>query len=102
MTKLTSFRERFPFPVPPVPYYCLSMPFPYEEFNLSGVRTYPLASRKSKVRAEDFAKPCPRGATFKGWLDSLPNILGAADIRRVVDAIVAARERGAGIVWGIG
>ena len=78
------------------------MPFPYEEFNLSGVRTYPLASRKSKVRAEDFAKPCPRGATFKGWLDSLPNILGAADIRRVVDAIVAARERGAGIVWGIG
>ena len=78
------------------------MAFQYEEFNLSGVRTYPLASRKSKARAEDFAKPIARGASFKSWLDSLPGILGAADIRRVVDAIVAAKKRGAGIVWGIG
>ena len=78
------------------------MAFPYEEFNLSGVVTYPLASRRSKVRAEDFAKPLAPGASFKAWLDSLPNVLGAADIRRVVEAIVAAKNRGAGIVWGIG
>ena len=31
------------------------MPFPYEEFDLSGVRTYPLAGRRSKARTEDFA-----------------------------------------------
>src|SRR5499427_9634712 len=78
------------------------MPFSYEEFDLSGIRTYPLASRRSKARAEDFAKPVARGASFKAWLDSLPAILGAADIRRAVDAIVAAKKRGAGIVWGIG
>jgi hypothetical protein len=78
------------------------MPFPYEDFDLSGIRTYPLASRKSKARAEDFAKPVARGAAFGEWLDSLPAILGAADIRRVVDAIVLAKARGAGIVWGIG
>src|SRR5256714_10203504 len=78
------------------------MAFPYEEFDLTGIRTYPLASRKSKTRAEDFAKPVARGATFKAWLDSLPAILGAADIRRAVEAIVAAKKRGAGIVWGIG
>lgn len=78
------------------------MPFSYEEFDLSSVRTYPLASRKSKARAEDFAKPSERGTSFKAWFDSLPAILGAGDVRRVVRAIVDARARGAGIVWGIG
>ena len=31
------------------------MKFSYEEFDLSGVKTYPLASRKSKASAVDFA-----------------------------------------------
>jgi len=78
------------------------MPSPYEEFDLSGIRTYPLASRPSKARAEDFARPVGAGATFKDWFDSLPRILGGGDIRRVVAAIASARERRAGIVWGIG
>jgi len=78
------------------------MPFPYEEFDLSGVRTYPLASRNSKARAEDFAKPVERGATFATWFDSLPAILGAKDARLVVQAIVDARRRQAGVIWGIG
>jgi hypothetical protein len=78
------------------------MPFPYEEFDLSGVRTYPLASRASKARAEDFAKPFERGGSFSSWFDSLPAILGARDVHRVVQAIGRAHTRGAGIVWGIG
>lgn len=78
------------------------MPFGYEEFDLSDVRTYPLASRQSKTRVEDFGRPVERGVPFKTWLDSLPHILGARDLRRVVDAMVAARRRNAGIVWGIG
>ena len=39
------------------------MTFPYEEFDLSGVRTYPLESRQSKARVEDFARPVAPGAT---------------------------------------
>jgi len=78
------------------------MPFPYEEFDLSGVRTYPLASRHSKARAEDFARPVQKGSSFAAWLDALPNMLGAADLRRVVRAIVDARQRRAGVMWGIG
>jgi hypothetical protein len=78
------------------------MPFPYEEFDLSGVRTYPLSSRHSKTRAEDFARPVGRGTSFAEWFDSLPSILGAADLRRVVVAIVDARRRGAGVMWSIG
>jgi hypothetical protein len=78
------------------------VPFPYEEFDLSDVRTYPLAGRPSKVRIADFGRPVAAGATFRQWFDGLPAILGARDIRRVVEAIVRARRRGAGVVWGIG
>jgi hypothetical protein len=78
------------------------MPFPYDEFDLSHVRTYPLAERASKARAADFAKPATPGASFASWFDSLPAILGAADVRRVVEALVTAKRAGRGIVWGIG
>jgi hypothetical protein len=78
------------------------MPFPYEEFDLSGVRTYPHATRASKVRVEHFAKPVAAGATFSEWFASLPAVLGARDLRSVVEALSGARARGAGILWGIG
>jgi len=78
------------------------MPFPYEEFDLSDVATYPLASRTSKVKVEDFAKPHAKGAGVAAFVDSLPGILGAADFRAVVAAIAAARESGGGIIWGFG
>src|SRR5262245_33806634 len=78
------------------------MPFQYEEFDLAGVRTYPLASRKSKARSEDFARPFERGGSFRSWFESLPAILGARDVHRVVQAIGRARAQGAGIIWGIG
>jgi hypothetical protein len=78
------------------------MPFPYEEFDLSGVRTYPLASRASKAKAEDFGRPVERGSSFKTWFDSLPAILGAQDLRRTVQAIVDAKRRDGGVIWGLG
>ena len=78
------------------------MPFPYEEFDLSGVRTHPLASRAGKARIEDFARPVGRGASFKDWFDSLPSILGARDLRRAVHAVVDARARAGGVIWGLG
>ncbi len=67
------------------------MPFPYEEFDLTGIRTYPLGSRQSKARAEDFASPVERGGSFKAFVDSLPAILGARDLRRVVQDLIPWR-----------
>ena len=78
------------------------MSFPYEEFDVSGIRSYPLTSRKSKVTAGQFGRPVQRGASFKTWLDSLPAMLGAANVRRAAAAIVAAKKRNAGVIWGIG
>jgi hypothetical protein len=78
------------------------VPFPYEEFDLSDVSTYPLDSRASKVRVEDFAKPHVKGSGAAAFLDSLPGILAAADLMAVVRAIVDAKKSGGGIIWGFG
>ena len=77
------------------------MKFSYEEFDLSAVRTYPLASRKSKANAVDFAKPF-RGAALRPLLESLPDILAAADFKAVISALKSARDNDRGIVWGLG
>jgi hypothetical protein len=78
------------------------MPFPYDDFDLSGIKTYPLESRPSKIRHVDFARPAGVGATIGGFVDSLPNILAAADFKAVVRAIVDAKRRDAGVLWGLG
>ena len=70
--------------------------------DLAGVRTYPLADRKSKVSLADFARPHAAGASFSAFLDSLPKILGAEALRRVVAEIQRARAAGKPIVWGLG
>jgi hypothetical protein len=78
------------------------MRFPYEEFDLSSVHTYSLASRPSKVRVRDFATPYQPGGGIAGLMASLPAILAGADFRTVVAAIRDARRDERGIVWGLG
>ena len=78
------------------------MPFPYDEFDASGVRTYPLADRASKASASDFGRPFAPGGTFADWLASLPSFLGARDLKQAAAAIAAAKRSGRGIVWGVG
>src|SRR5216684_7979648 len=69
---------------------------------LGAVRTYPLASRKSKVGVRDFAKPTGANASLTKFLDSLPNILAAQDLRNLLSAIHIARKQHKAILWGIG
>jgi hypothetical protein len=69
---------------------------------LGAVRTYPLASRKSKVSVREFAKPTGANASFTKFLDSLPDILAAEDLRNLLSAIHVARKQRKAILWGIG
>jgi hypothetical protein len=78
------------------------MKFPYEEFDPSDVRTYPLASRPSKVSVSDLGRPCLPGATVADLVASLPNVLAGVDFRAVVSAVAKAWRGGHGIVWGVG
>jgi hypothetical protein len=78
------------------------MKLAYEEFDLSGVRRYPLASRPSKVGRADLAQAYPAGGGVGALLERLPKLLAARDFCDVVAAIGAARSRPAPIVWGLG
>lgn len=78
------------------------MKLPYEEFDLSGVKTYPLRSRQSKVGLAQFATPYKAGSGVTGLLSSLPALLGAKDFTDVVGAITKAKRDDKAIVWGLG
>jgi len=79
-----------------------AMKLGYEAFDLSDVRTYPLARRTSKVHHEQFAHRWAPETGFAGWLASLPRLLAAADFQSVVQAIEQAHADGRPIVWGLG
>ncbi len=78
------------------------MKLPYEEFDLSGVKTYPLRSRESKVSLAQFATPYKKGTGVDGLLKTLPSLLAASDFKAVVRAILAARKGERAIIWGLG
>lgn len=78
------------------------MTFSYDDFDLSGIRTYPLASRKNKANEADFARPFAPESGVAGLVASMPSILAASDFKAVVEAIRAARRDGRGILWGVG
>ncbi len=69
---------------------------------LGAVRTYPLASRKSKVRVADFAKPAGVNPSVADFIKTLPNFLAAADLRALLAAIQRARSGTRPILWGLG
>jgi len=73
-----------------------------EPLSLEGIQTYPLLSRKSLVRAEDFARPLPPRASFSKFLSSLPNFLAAKDFREIVARIASAHRRGKPVLLGMG
>ena len=78
------------------------MKLPYEQFDLSGVRTYPLRSRKSKVSLAQFATAYEKGSGVAGLMNSLPSLLAGRDFRAVVAAMLDARRNDRAIVWGLG
>ena len=76
--------------------------FGYDDFDLTGVRTYPLSERPSKVRTDQFARVWEPSSGVAGWIEALPDLLAAADFRAVVAAMRQAHSTGRGIVWGLG
>jgi len=78
------------------------MKLPYEEFDLSGVKTYPLRSRESKVTLAQFGTPYHKGSGVDGLLKTLPSLLASGDLKAVVQALLAARQGGRAIIWGLG
>jgi hypothetical protein len=72
------------------------------QIDISAVRRYRLASRKSLVSATALGKPLRRGLTMRRFLDGLPDILGVRELRDATLAIAAARRGNRGVILGMG
>jgi len=62
----------------------------FEPLSLKNVKTYPLKKRKSKVSVKDFGSSWKAGNSMNLWFESLPNVLAANDLRKLVNKLVAA------------
>lgn len=73
-----------------------------QPLDLAQVKTYPLASRHSKVKLEDFARPLGDQASVREFVESLPNVLAVQSLRQIAERMRRARELKKPIIWGIG
>jgi len=73
-----------------------------QPISLSKVKTYPLASRPSKVTIEDFAKPISETSSLRDCLSSLPNVLAVQNLREIAARTRRAHDLKKPIIWGIG
>jgi deoxyhypusine synthase len=64
-----------------------------DRFDLKRLRMYPLGTRKSLVSLKEFAKPVPVEGV-SDLFDSLPEIYAGRDLKRLIEAIVAAHRSG--------
>jgi len=78
------------------------MPEKYTPIDLSGVKTYALADRKSKVSSCDFAKTWRKGSSLREFLANLPDILAGEQLKSVISAIAGAYRSERSVVFGMG
>ncbi len=74
----------------------------YPPIDLTGLKTYSLADRKSKVSLEAFSRPWRKGGTLADFLAGLPKILAAEDLLAVVDALVRSHRGRKTVLFGMG
>lgn len=75
---------------------------PYQEIDLSSLRTYSAAQRTSKVTADLEGKPLRAGISMAEFLDGLPAILKAEELKAVARAIVAAGKAAKPVIVMLG
>ncbi len=73
----------------------------YKQFEIGQVRDYPLDSRPSKVDVESFASPLTKDS-YSAFIESLPRILAADQLRLLVNRMQEARRLGKPIIWAFG
>ncbi len=73
-----------------------------EPIDLRRVRTYPLAERASKVDTTGFAAVWTRGGSFSAFLEGLPAVQAAADLKTAIAAVAEAGRARKPVIFGMG
>ena len=71
-------------------------------FSREGLKTYPIRSRKSKVRIDDFAEVFPPDGSFSRFIQSLPDILAGKDFKDFLRIMEKAKTGRKAIIFAMG
>lgn len=74
----------------------------YHEADLGRVRTVPVAARHNKVESSLLAAPPSADRSFSAFLDSLPDVLAARDLRAVIAGVASAARARRGVALLLG
>lgn len=74
----------------------------YQPIDFSGLNTYSVHDRYSKVTVENFGKPVGPGATLSEFIASLPDQLLGIDFPELVERLAQSHKNGRPIVVGMG
>jgi hypothetical protein len=70
--------------------------------DFSGLNTYSVHGRFSKVTVANFARPLAPGATLKDFINSLPDQLLGRDLPDLIERLAQARENDRPLLVGLG
>ena len=73
-----------------------------QSIDFSGLKTYSIHDRFSKVTVENFAKPLGPGASIKDLLESLPGQFAGVEFPEFIDRLATSHKSGKSIAVGMG
>lgn len=76
--------------------------YPVQPLDFTGLNTYSVYGRHSKVSIDDFAQPMRPGMTISDLITALPSQLAGTDFPDLVRRIVLARQQGRPVLVGMG
>lgn len=74
----------------------------YKPIDLSKIKTFSSANRKTKAQVSDFAQPSCKNSSFKNFYKILPNFLGAHKLKKVTESIIKSHKNKRPIILGMG
>ncbi|MBI4746465.1 MAG: hypothetical protein HY786_08000 [Deltaproteobacteria bacterium] len=74
----------------------------FKPIDLQNIETYSIKDRKSKVDVKDLGSHFQKGSSFSYFVNTLPNILAAGDIKEVAESVVAAYKAKKVVAIGMG
>ena len=74
----------------------------FKVIDLTGLKTYSIADRSSKVNISSFSKPYDKKSKATGLWDAIPNVLIGKDLRELIEDIAAAKRNGKPVILMIG
>ena len=74
----------------------------FPPLELDRIRTYSIKERPSKVSIKSFGRPWVKGGRVTEWIERLPDLLAAKDLKEIVQRLARAADTGRTIILAMG